>query len=146
MSKIRLVWAFVSIMLLVGCGGAKANEEELFNSAKTFQEQGKIKDAVQKYEEVVKVAPKGTRAAQAQFMVGFLYANELKDLAKAKTAYEQFLKDYSSVSDPGIVASAQWELKHLGKDINDIEELKQLSPTDTTKKETKETQEPKTSK
>jgi len=137
MSKLRVLWASVAILLLIGCGGAKANEEELFSAAKTFQEQGKVKEAVAKYEELVTSTPKGKRAPQAQFMIGFLYANELKDMDKAKSAYQKFLSDYSAVSDSGIIASAQWELKHLGKDINDIDELKSLAPADSTKKETK---------
>ncbi|MDK9700906.1 MAG: tetratricopeptide repeat protein [bacterium] len=132
MKNLRSIWMFAAIVMLIGCGGVKANEDELFNTAKQFQEQGKQTDAVAKYEELVKIHPSGKRAPNAQFMIGFLYANELKQLDKAKTAYEKFLKDYSAVSDSGIIKSAQWELEHLGKDINDIEELKKLAPTDTT--------------
>ncbi|MCX7835192.1 MAG: tetratricopeptide repeat protein [bacterium] len=123
----------ISLLFFFGFNGCvKANEEDLFNEAKSLQEKQQTKQAIAKYEELISKFPKGKYAAKSQFMVGFLYANELKDYSKAKSAYENFLKNYSTEVDSGMVASAKWELKYLGKDINEIEELKNLVPPDTT--------------
>ncbi|MDZ7262494.1 MAG: tetratricopeptide repeat protein, partial [candidate division KSB1 bacterium] len=61
----------------------------------------------------------------AQFMIGYLYANEIKDLDKARSAYQVFLEKYP---ENELVPSVKWELDHLGKDISEIEFL-----VDTTK-------------
>lgn len=129
----RNLFISVVMMIILGLSGCvKANEEAIFNDAKKLQEALKTSEAVVKYEELINSYPKGTYASKAQFMVGFLYANDLKDYPKAKKAYEDFLKNYSTVADSGMVVSAKWELKYLGKDINEIDELKSLAPEDTT--------------
>lgn len=61
---------------------------------------------------------KGTETgAQCQFMVGFIYANNDVDTTKARIAYEQFIKTYPNHD---LADDVQWELDHLGKDINDV--------------------------
>jgi tetratricopeptide (TPR) repeat protein len=62
-------------------------------------------------------------ASQCQFMIGFVYANMAVDTSKAREAYKTFLNKYPEHS---LVPSVEWELKYLGKDINEIEELKSL--------------------
>jgi len=56
-------------------------------------------------------------AAQCQFMIGFIYANNAADTARARVAYNKFLEKYS---EHELVPSVEWELRYLGKDINDI--------------------------
>jgi outer membrane protein assembly factor BamD (BamD/ComL family) len=62
-------------------------------------------------------------ASQCQFMIGFIYANMAADTTKAREAYTRFLQQYPNHD---LKASVEWELKYLGKDINDIDELKNL--------------------
>ena len=64
-------------------------------------------------------------------MIGFIYANEVKNLDKAKEAYEKFLKAYP---EHEMAKDAKWELDHLGQDIDDIEALIK-SNSDSTKQE-----------
>ncbi|MBN2030344.1 tetratricopeptide repeat protein [bacterium] len=59
-------------------------------------------------------------AALSQFMVGFIYANTFSDTAQARIEYNLFLQNYP---DHELVPSVEWELKYLGKDINNIPEL-----------------------
>ncbi|MBN2105560.1 tetratricopeptide repeat protein [bacterium] len=66
-------------------------------------------------------------APQAQFMIGFIYANNVADTSKARQAYEAFLAKYPNHE---LVSSVEWELKYLGKDINEIPELMNLEPAD----------------
>jgi outer membrane protein assembly factor BamD (BamD/ComL family) len=110
------------LLLVAGCE-KKPPEEQIFNEAKKFQEEAKYAEAVASYEKLVQMHPRGKFAPQSQFMVGFIEANELKDLTKAEAAYKAFLEKYSTKADSGMVASAQWELKNLGKDINQIQDL-----------------------
>ena len=81
---------------------------------------------VDAYSKIVEVDPQNKVAPKAQFMIGYIYANELKKTDKAKIAYEKFLENYSEV-DSGMTASANFELKFLGKDISEIDFLKNLT-------------------
>ena len=124
MKKVIISLTFLTLILalIIGCQkGPKA--EELFNEAKELQEEQKYDEAVVKYEQLVELHPRSQFAPQSQFMIGFIYANEIKELEKAKVAYETFLSQYADRSDSGMVASAEWELRNLGKDINEIEDL-----------------------
>ena len=55
--------------------------------------------------------------------VGFIYANMAADTSNARAAYTLFLEKYPQHD---LCSSVEWELKYLGKDINEIEELKNL--------------------
>jgi len=72
--------------------------------------------AIGAFAELTKVFPDTVRlAANAQFMIGYLYHNEMKDTANARAAYRAFLDRFP---ENELAASAQWELDHLGVDIN----------------------------
>jgi len=138
MKRLAFILPFILIVtaLVIGCKKGPG-AEALFSEAKSLQEEAKFTEAAAKYELLVQQYPKSEYAPQSQFMVGFIYANELKELDKAKAAYETFLKNYSATSDSGMVASARWELANLGKDINEIEDLS-LVPGDETADSTAE--------
>lgn len=76
--------------------------------------------AVTAFERVAKSYPNTRFGAQAQFMIGFIYNNYAPDTAKARQAYQTFLERYPQHE---LASSVQWELKYLGKDINEIPEL-----------------------
>jgi len=76
--------------------------------------------AVGTFERVAKSYANTRFGAQAQFMIGFIYNNYAPDTAKARKAYEAFLAKYPQHE---LASSVQWELKYLGKDINEIPEL-----------------------
>ncbi len=62
-------------------------------------------------------------AALSQFMVGFIYANTVSDTAQARIEYNAFLQKYPNHE---LASSVEWELKYLGKDINNIPELSSI--------------------
>jgi TolA-binding protein len=80
--------------------------------------------AISAYERMIPLAvhsPDSTKiAAQGQFMIGYVYNNSLQDTAKARAAYTAFLAKYPKHE---LAESVRWELKYLGKNINDIPEL-----------------------
>jgi len=77
--------------------------------------------AVGAYERIVRDYPDSTaRAAQAQFMIGFIYNNYAQDTTKAGAAYRTFLEKFPAHD---LADDVQWELKYLGKSIDEIPEL-----------------------
>ena len=83
----------------------------------------KFPKAVSTLERVIETYPESPFAAQAQFMIGFIYANSAPDTAKARLAYRAFVEKYP---DHELVPSVRWELKYLGKAIEEIPELSGL--------------------
>jgi len=81
--------------------------------------------AVSTFENLIDKYPDTKFAPQAQFMIGFIYANNVADTSKARNAYEEFIVRYPNHE---LVSSVEWELKYLGKDINEIPELMNLEP------------------
>jgi hypothetical protein len=51
-------------------------------------------------------------------MIGYIYANHVKDFDKAKEAYNSFIEKYP---EHELVTSVKWEIDHLGKDISEID-------------------------
>jgi hypothetical protein len=58
-------------------------------------------------------------------MIGYRYANDIKDLNSAKKYYEDFLAKWPNHE---LAASVKWELNNLGKDISELD-LKLGTPT-----------------
>jgi hypothetical protein len=56
----------------------------------------------------------------------------VQDTTKAREAYTKFLEKYPNHE---LVSSVEWELKYLGKDINEIPELMDLEPAEGIKQE-----------
>ncbi len=117
--SLYLILIFTIAAFIMSCG-PKMDVGEMFAQANQLQKEGKYQEAVKFYDDLIKKFPQSKFSPQAQFMIGFIYANEFKDLDNAKAAYEKFLKNYP---DHEMAKDAKWELEHLGKDINDIEDL-----------------------
>lgn len=115
----------VSALVLLGCKSGPT-EQELFDKATAAQEQSDFPTAIKAYEELVAAHPKSTYAPKCQFMIGYLYANHLKDTEKARAAYQGFIKNFP---EDNLVKDAQWELDHLGQDVNKIDELNKMIGT-----------------
>ena len=72
--------------------------------------------AVEAFTELTKTFPDTVRlVANAHFMIGYIYHNEMKDTANARMAYRAFIDRFPNNE---LASSAQWELDHLGVDIN----------------------------
>jgi TolA-binding protein len=73
---------------------------------------GEPNTALRFYYNVAEKLPTHPKAPTALFMMGFIYENDLKDMEKAKSTYEEFLKRYPN--DPDYVDDAQNALQFLG--------------------------------
>ena len=118
------------LVLVVAVAACKRgpSQAELFDKAKKYQEESNFQAAIDCYQNIVKSYPKSQQAPQCQFMVGYLYANHLKNIEMAKQAYQTFIHNYP---EHELVKDAQWDLDHLGKDVNEIEELNRILGRDT---------------
>lgn len=103
-----------SAIVLQACGG-KPSRDALQEQLNHAQQARDSKAAVEAYESIARYYPEGEDGAKAQFMVGYLYANELNDTARARVAYEDFIERYAGKVDSALILSAKMELKTLGQ-------------------------------
>jgi EpsD family peptidyl-prolyl cis-trans isomerase len=94
--------------------------EELWNLAQTATDPRKRLIA---YEEIVEKHSDSEYTPQALFMVGFVFAEELKDPVGADRAFNKVLKLYPGTD---VAKSAEWMLKNLNKPLPDFEDLDDL--------------------
>lgn len=71
--------------------------------------------AIEYHKRLIEEFPESKYVPQARFMIGFIYANELKDYDVARHYYMEFLDHHP---DNELVESVEWEVEHLGEDIN----------------------------
>lgn len=89
--------------------------QELFEQA---QAAGIANDRISLYRQLVKQYPKERVSEQAAFMIGFTYAEELADYGSARTAFDDFIRDFPQ-SD--LVKSARWMLENMEKPSPDLD-------------------------
>ncbi len=80
---------------------------DLFQAA---QAAPSAQERIELFQRLTSRFPKDKSAAQAQFMIGFTYAEELAQFPDARAAFEEFLKRYPK-SD--LVESAKWMLENM---------------------------------
>lgn len=97
-------------------------EEELFTVA---QETEDPLERLTAYAELVFSYPEGEHAAEAQFMIGFIYAEELNNQEAAKRAFEKMLEDYP---DSELAESARWMLENADAEAPEFEEPGEAPP------------------
>jgi tetratricopeptide (TPR) repeat protein len=86
---------------------AKKTARELFQDA---QQAGAPESRIEGYAKVVETYPDADIAPQAQFMVGFIYSEELKKYDDAEKAFRALLAKYPKSE---LVSSAQWMVDHM---------------------------------
>jgi peptidyl-prolyl cis-trans isomerase C len=69
------------------------------------------RDRIELFEGLISRFPKDKSAVQAAFMIGFTYAEELKDYPAARKAFEKFMREHP---DSDLVPSAKWMLENMG--------------------------------
>ena len=122
---------FVSLLLIVAlvfissCGEKKKedithSEVELFAKAQELQKNKKHSEAVEIYRLITRDFPKTKQCANSQFMIGYTYANDIKDYEQARIELNRFLETYSDIADAGLIEGAKFEIENLGKNIDEI--------------------------
>lgn len=77
--------------------------------------------SVMKYTYIADEYPSHEDAPKARFMAGYTLANIIRDLERAKVEYNKFIRDYP---EHPLIESVKFELRNLGKELDQIEELK----------------------
>jgi len=94
--------------------------EELWNLA---QNSSDSYQRLRYYEEIVSKYHDGEYAAEAQFMIGFVYAEELKSIPDADKAFHRVLDEYPNSE---VAKTADWMINNLDKPLPQFEDLQDL--------------------
>jgi outer membrane protein assembly factor BamD (BamD/ComL family) len=119
-----VAFAFFAVVTtwMSSCQQAKPSETDYFGKANQYMEQQNWTEAEANFLALLKEYPDGMFADRALFMVGYLNANHLKNLDKAREYYTKFIEKYP---DHELVTAAKYELETLGKDPDELPFLKE---------------------
>ena len=93
--------------VIKGYLSSKKTAREMFQDA---QQAGTPQERIDAYRRVVALYPDADIAPQAQFMVGFIFSEELKNYDDAEKAFRELLAKHSKSE---LAASAQWMVDHM---------------------------------
>ena len=88
----------------------KKDAREMFKEA---QEKGAPEQRIAAYRQLLETYPQSEVSAQAAFMVGFIYSEELKNYEEAERAFRELLGRYPKSE---LAASAKWMVDHMRTD------------------------------
>jgi tetratricopeptide (TPR) repeat protein len=99
--------------LILSCSSGsegKKTEQDLYTEAQNCSERGEFESAIQTYERILKLYPDSPRTYKAQFLIGFVYSENLKDRQKAKENYQRVIDKYP---DCDLADDARYMIKIL---------------------------------
>jgi outer membrane protein assembly factor BamD (BamD/ComL family) len=108
--------ALLLVFFIAACS-TKLSEEEYYSKAQEMYAGQKFDLAIENFKGIAENYPQGKHHAEALFMLGFINANDIKNLDEAKKYYTEFVQKYPNHD---LADDAQYELDNLGKDINDL--------------------------
>jgi len=95
----------------------KAYQQYFFNEAQQLQVDGKFDTAVTFYEKFLTEYPDNEHAYKAQFMIGFIFNESLKDTTKARAAFGKVINNYPQND---LTDDATWMIENLNKGPEEI--------------------------
>jgi len=104
------------VLLLGGC--SSKSPEELFNLAQQAENEEDFEKAIDFYTMLLRKYPQNEHNYKAQFMIGFIYSEELHDQEKAKMAMQKVVDNYP---DCDLADDARWMLEHMGENLEEME-------------------------
>lgn len=126
MFKKSALLSLIVISLLAMACSKKLSEEQYYEKAKEAYSKHQINQALDYYKKLLAEYPDGHRAPESLFMLGFINANDLKKYDEAKKYYTEFIKKYPKHD---LADDAQYELKTMGKNLNQLPFLKDTTNT-----------------
>ncbi len=101
------------LLMVASCQKEKPKtEEELYTMAQEAMNKGNSHEALKYYQQILKVYPQSSNNYKAQFMMGYVYSEQLKDTVKAREAYQKVIEQYPNCD---LVGSASWMMGNAGK-------------------------------
>lgn len=113
----KFIFGLSFILLLVGACSEKKSEKEYFDTGYEQYNKQNFEEALQNFKLLLKYYPDGKLTAKSIFMLGFINANHVEDYDEARKYYTLFIEKYP---DDDLVDSAKYELKTLGKSIDEL--------------------------
>lgn len=95
--------------------------EELWNLAQNSTDSYQ---RIQHYQEIVERYPEDELAAQALFMIGFVYNEELGDKVEAERAFTRVIQTYP---ESDVRSTAEWMRENLDKPMPEFENIDELN-------------------
>ena len=92
---------------------SKKTEQELYTEAQNFSEKGEYISAIKTYEEIMKSFPESPRAYKAQFLIAFVYSENLKAYEKARENYKILIEKYPNCD---LADDAKYMMKTMESD------------------------------
>lgn len=80
--------------LLAHYEDSKAIDKWIFEGGKAGRTSARYEEAITLFKAYVERNPNGEKVAEAVFLTGFIYDEDLKDKARAKTCYERIVQDF----------------------------------------------------
>ena len=114
--KVSTILILVLALLIIFSCGKKMTEDELKQLADEYSQKEQPKEAIKIYEKLLKDYPDSPKAGEHMFMIGFIYANVIKDYDKAKEYYTKFKEQFPEhefVKNKTV----DFEIENLGKEI-----------------------------
>lgn len=127
--RIAFIMGFAA-SFIIACS-EKLSEAEYYKLATDAFNKQNYEKSIDNFKKIVDYYPNSDRSSEALFMLGYVNANHTKNLKEAEKYYKQFIEKYP---DDELTDDAEYELKHLGKDINDLPIFQDI-PTDSTEEE-----------
>ncbi len=94
--------------------------EELWNLAQNSTDSHQ---RIRYYEQIVEKFPDNKYAPEALFMIGFVYAEELKSVPDADRAFNRVINEYPNAE---VSKTAEWMVQNLDKPLPEFEDLRDL--------------------
>jgi outer membrane protein assembly factor BamD (BamD/ComL family) len=93
---IIMIFLLIGGLILSCSSGSKTKktEEELYTQAQNHSEQGDFQSAIKTYEQILDLYPDSPLAYKAQFLIAFVYSENLKDVPRAKENYRKVIDQY----------------------------------------------------
>jgi len=109
-----LLFLLAGFLLMLGnCQKEKPKtEEELYTMAQEAMNKGNSQEALRYYWQILEDFPQSSNNYKAQFMIGYVYSEQLKDTLKAREAYQMVIEQYP---DCDLVGSARWMMENSGE-------------------------------
>lgn len=117
MKMVRLILALIMIVIIAFACSSKLPEAEYYQLATDAFNKQDFKKSIEHFQNITKYYPEGEKSSEALFMLGYINANNTGDLEAAEKYYKEFIAKYP---EDELADDAQYELKHLGKDVNDL--------------------------
>jgi outer membrane protein assembly factor BamD (BamD/ComL family) len=93
--SILIILAVGSVIFSCSSGSeGKKTEQDLYTEAQNYSEGGDFASAINTYEKILELYPESPRAYKAQFLIGFVYSENLKDQQRAKENYQKLIDSY----------------------------------------------------